>query len=196
MTLRQQLLRVMYPVWMKLTRLTGKNTVILKNEYGAMPPASIYELGFPLTDGKQQSLSAYKGRKLLLVNTASDCGYTAQYSELQQLSEQYPDKLVVIAFPSNDFKQQEKKTDSEIARFCFNQYNIHFPLAAKSGVLKNKDQNEVYQWLTDKEKNGWNSKAPSWNFVKYLVNEDGILTHYFDPSISPLDEAVQQSLRS
>lgn len=192
MTLRQRILKVLYPVLLSVTRLLRKNTVVLRNEYGAMPPASFYDLDIPLSGGVSQPLAQHKGKKVLLVNTASNCGYTAQYGELQQLQERHHD-LVVIAFPSNDFREQEKGTDNEIAAFC-SVYNVNFPLASKSSVLKKPQQNRVYQWLTDKEKNGWNTKQPSWNFSKYLVNEDGILTHYFDPSISPLSTEVESAI--
>jgi glutathione peroxidase len=192
MTLRQRILKVFYPVLLAVTKAFRKNTVVLQNEYGAMPPASFYDLSIPLSNGASQPLAQHKGKKVLIVNTASNCGYTAQYGELQQLQERHKD-LVVIAFPSNDFKEQEKGTDSEIAAFC-SVYNVGFPLASKSSVLKKPQQNPVYQWLTDKEKNGWNTKQPSWNFSKYLVNEDGVLTHYFDPSISPLSAEVEKAI--
>ena len=192
MTLRQRILKVLYPVLLSVTKLFRKNTVVLRNEYGAMPPASFYELSIPLSNGGSQSMAQHKGKKVLLVNTASNCGYTAQYGELQRLQENHPD-LKIIAFPSNDFKEQEKGTDAEIAAFC-SEYNVEFALASKSSVLKKPQQSPVYQWLTDKEKNGWNTKQPSWNFSKYLVNEDGILTHYFDPSISPLSAEVEKAI--
>jgi glutathione peroxidase len=193
MTLRQRLLKVFYPVLLSVTKLLRKNTIVLRNENGALPPHSFYELSVPLSNGLTQPMAQHKGKKVLVVNTASNCGYTAQYGELQQLQERYRD-LIVIAFPSNDFREQEKGPDAEIAAFC-SVYNVDFPLASKSSVLKKPQQNPVYQWLTDPEKNGWNTKQPSWNFSKYLVNEDGILTHYFDPSISPLSAEVEDALK-
>jgi glutathione peroxidase len=125
-----------------------------------------------------------------LVNTASNCGYTNQYEELQQLYEQYNNRLVILGFPSNDFKEQEKGNDDEIARFCKINYGVTFPLMKKSVVIKGAGQNPVFQWLSDAAQNGWNTKTPSWNFSKYLVNESGMLTHYFDPAISPLSKEV------
>jgi len=126
----------------------------------------------------------------LLVNTASDCGYTEQYDALQQLYEQNEDKLVVIGFPANDFKQQEKGTDEEIAQFCKLNFGVTFPLMKKSSVIKGEEQNVVFQWLTDSAKNGWNGKYPSWNFCKYIVSAGGVLTHYFGSSVSPLSREV------
>lgn len=192
MTLRQRLLKVFYPALISITKLFRKNIVVLQNEYGAMPPYPFYDLSIQLSNGVSQSMSQHKGKKILIVNTASNCGYTAQYGELQQLQERYHD-LVIIAFPSNDFKEQEKGTDAEIAALC-DKYKVAFPLAVKSTVLKKPQQNPIYQWLTDNEKNGWNTKQPSWNFSKYLINEDGILTHYFDPSILPLSAEVLKAI--
>ena len=126
----------------------------------------------------------------MLVNTASDCGYTNQYDDLQKLHETLHDKLMVIGFPANDFKEQEKGNDEEIAQFCKINFGVTFPLAKKNSVKKGKDQQEVFRWLTDKSRNGWNNKQPSWNFSKYLVDEHGILTNYFDPAISPRSEQM------
>ena len=101
---------------------------------------------------------------------------------------------MVIGFPANDFKEQEKGNDEDIAQFCKMNFGVTFPLVRKSTVIKGRDQQEVFQWLTDKTKNGWNSKQPSWNFSKYLVNEMGTLTNYFDPAIPPLSEAITGEL--
>ena len=127
---------------------------------------------------------------MLLVNTASDCGYTGQYDELQKLYEEYQNKLIVIGFPANDFKEQEKGSDEEIAQFCKINYGVTFPLIKKSSVIKGNSQNEVYQWLSNKNLNGWNDQQPTWNFSKYLINEEGALTNYFAPFISPLSKDV------
>ena len=97
---------------------------------------------------------------------------------------------MVLGFPANDFKEQEKGTDDEIETFCKVNFGVTFPLMKKSIVIKGTGQNEVFQWLTDAGKNGWNNQAPTWNFSKYLVNEEGVLTHYFDTSVSPLSPEV------
>lgn len=137
----------------------------------------------------------FKGKKILFVNTASDCGYTDQYDALQKLYEDNKDKLMIIGFPANDFKEQEKGTDEEIAQFCKINYGVTFPLVKKTSVIPGHDQHPVFQWLSDKTKNGWTNKKPSWNFSKYLVNEDGILTNYFDPSISPTSREVVAAIK-
>ena len=109
---------------------------------------------------------------------------------MQKLADDQKDKLLVIGFPANDFKEQEKGTDEEIAQFCKMNFGVSFPLAKKSVVIRSAQQNPVYQWLTDSTRNGWNKKPPTWNFTKYLVNEEGKLTHYFGPSVSPLSKDV------
>ena len=195
MTGRQKKLKVVYPLWIACTRLLGKNTKIAENAKHARPVQSIYELSVPLNNGNSLPLQAYKGKKLLLVNTASNCGYTNQYEELQQLYKQFSNQLEIIAFPANDFKEQEKGDDNDIAQFCQVNFGVTFPLAKKSVVVKSGDQNNIFQWLTDKTKNGWNEKPPSWNFSKYLINEQGMLTHYFDPSVSPLSEEVVKAVK-
>lgn len=195
MSLRQKILKAVYPAFSALQRMTGKGNKIITNEKKVVPPSSLYDLSATLNNDDTLLLSALKGKKILIVNTASDCGYTGQYDELQKLYEQHKDKLTVIGFPANDFKEQEKGTDEEIAQFCKINYGVTFPLVKKSSVKKNKDQNEVFRWLTDKNKNGWNDRSPSWNFSKYLVDENGILINYFGPSVSPLNESVVNAIK-
>lgn len=193
MTLRQKVLKAIYPAWMWYAKLRGKNVTELKNEQ-KQPPVSFYTLKGTLNNGTAFDFSSLKGKKIMLVNTASDCGYTDQYDALQKLSEEYKDKLVVIGFPANDFKQQEKGTDEEIAQFCKLNFGVTFPLMKKSVVIKTAGQNEVFQWLTDSAKNGWNKKPPSWNFAKYIVNEEGVLTNYFGSSVSPVSTEVRKAI--
>lgn len=196
MTVRQKVLKVIYPMLTGYNRLFKKNIRIIANKENIFPFKSIYDLSVQLNDGSRLFFKELKGKKIMLVNTASDCGYTGQYVELQKLYQQYKEKLVVIAFPANDFQQQEKRTDEEIEKFCTYNYGVSFPLAAKSIVIRSPKQNEIYQWLTDKSKNGWNEQQPSWNFSKYIVNEEGILTNYFDPAISPLSDEVLNMMKN
>lgn len=183
MTYRQKVLKAVYPAFMWITKLTGTNTK-MKNESAKSPVVSFYDLSATQIDGKELKFADFKGKKLLLVNTASDCGYTNQYADLQKLYDQFKDKLLVIGFPANDFKEQEKGSDEEIAQFCQKNYGVTFPVMKKSVVIKSAQQNPVYQWLTDSSKNGWCNQQPSWNFSKYLVDENGVLANYFDPSVS------------
>ena len=178
----------------RLNGLFGKRSKVLVNKKNIQPFQSFYSLSVRLNNGALLSFDSLKGRKLLLVNTASDCGYTHQYSDLQKLYEEHHGKLTVVAFPANDFQKQEKGSDEEIGNFCKTNYAVTFPIALKSSVVKGNDQQEVFQWLTDKAKNGWNSQSPSWNFSKYLVNEKGVLTNYFDPAVSPLSEEVLKAI--
>jgi glutathione peroxidase len=140
-------------------------------------------------------LHEWKGKKILIVNTASDCGYTEQYKDLETLHRKYGNSVKVIAFPSNDFGEQEKGSDAEIIHFCQDNFGVHFPVAKKTTVIKSADQHPVFKWLTSKDENGWNDHAPKWNFCKYLINEQGILTHYFDPTLSPLSKTVLDAIK-
>ena len=188
MTYRQKILKAVYPAWMWWTKLKGKNVTELSNRQ--KPPVSFYSLKDTLNNGSELDFATLQGKKVLLVNTASDCGYTNQYDDLQKLYEANNDSLIVIGLPANDFKEQEKGTDEEIAKFCKINFGVSFPLMKKSVVVKETDQNEVFKWLTDSTRNGWNNKGPSWNFTKYLVNEEGVLTNYFGPSVSPMSRDV------
>ncbi len=175
---------------MWFTKTTGINSTSLSNK-DSMPFISLYTLQSQQIDGQQLNLTQYRGKKILMVNTASDCGYTGQYEALEKLYQTYKDKLIVIGFPANDFKEQEKGTDESIAIFCKINYGVTFPIMKKSSVLKGQNQNEIFQWLSSKEKNGWNEQAPNWNFCKYLVNEQGKLIRYFASSVEPLSEEVK-----
>lgn len=152
-----------------------------------------YRLSFTSLDGKKVNFSDFKGKKVLIVNTASKCGFTPQYADLQTLSNQYKGKLVVIGFPSNDFGKQEPGTNEEIGEFCQKNYGVTFLMMEKSTV-KGADKNTVYQWLTDKNKNGWNTDEPSWNFCKYLVDENGNLLKFYSSKVKPLDEQITNEL--
>jgi glutathione peroxidase len=192
LTARQRALQWIYPLLMKGG---DKKSRTLSNEQSIMPPTSFYSLHVLLNNNNRLSFEGLRGKKVLLVNTASDCGYTAQYAELQKLHEQYKSTLVIIGFPANDFKEQEKKTDEEINQFCTVNFGVTFFLSKKSTILKGSAQHEVYQWLSNKDKNGWCRQAPKWNFSKYLVSEQGVLTHYFDPAVSPLSDVVITAIK-
>jgi len=193
MTARQKILKAVYPIMMWFTKSTGINCNTRSNNE-VFPVVAIYELKSQLTDGTQLDLNVYKGKKLLLVNTASDCGYTGQYDGLEKLYQTYKDKLVVIGFPANDFKEQEAGTNENIAAFCKINYGVTFPLMKKSSVIKSTNQNVIFQWLCSKQKNGWNEQAPVWNFCKYLVDEQGKLVNYFAPTVDPLSDEVKKAI--
>ena len=196
MTLKQRMLKAIYPLIILTSKLNGRHNHIHNNKDNIPPHTSVYTIPYELNNGGIEKLSAYKGKKILIVNTASDCGYTHQYEGLQKLYSQYAGKLMVIGFPSNDFKEQEKGDDATIAAFCKTNYGITFPLVKKSVVIKSPAQHKIFKWLTDKKENGWLDKAPSWNFCKYLINETGMLTHFFEPSVDPFDKGLITAIQS
>lgn len=193
MTFRQNMLRWAYPVISWGSRLAKKNAESIVKEKAIDPAVSLYTIPVTMIDGTSMTLESFKGKKILIVNTASDCGYTGQYEGLQKLHERYKDKLVVIGFPANNFKEQEKGSDAEIASFCKKNYGVDFLLAQKSDVIKGANQHPIFKWLTDPSQNGWNDKAPGWNFSKYLVSENGQLIGYFGSAVEPetLDKFIQ-----
>jgi glutathione peroxidase len=193
MTYRQKLLKAIYPAWMWWAKLTGTNTKALSNEKAA-PSVSFYTLKDTLIDGTPFSFEALKGKKVMLVNTASNCGYTDQYEDLQKLYEANKDKLVIIGFPANDFKEQEKGDDKSIAEFCKKNYGVTFTLMSKSSVIKSAHQNKVFKWLTDAALNGWNNQPPTWNFCKYIVDEEGRLINYFGATVEPFNKDIINAL--
>ena len=195
MSYRQSILKTMYPVIMFPGKIMGAKNAVQLNSAGKQPIQSFYALNAVLNNGDSISFETFRGKKVLLVNTASDCGYTGQYKELETLYQQYKNNVVVIGFPANDFKEQEKKSDADIATFCKVNYGVTFLLMRKGSVVKGSEQHSVYQWLSQPAANGWCSKAPVWNFCKYLVNEEGVLKAYFPQTVSPLDEVVTTQLR-
>jgi glutathione peroxidase len=195
MTFKQKFLKTIYPTLMWFTKLVGTNATIGENNNHVKPLVSFYNLKNNLINGDTLLFKNLVGKKILIVNTASDCGYTNQYEALQQLANEYSNSLIILGFPANDFKNQETKNDADIATFCKKNYGVTFSMMQKSIVVKNDHQNEVYQWLTNANLNGWNNKYPSWNFCKYLIDENGVLTHYFDPSISPLSAPIINAIK-
>lgn len=147
-------------------------------------PASIYDFKVPALDGSTIDFAQYKGKKILIVNTASKCGLTPQYEGLEQLYQQYKDKLVIIGFPANNFMSQEPGTNEEIATFCQKNYGVSFPMAEKISV-KGKNMAPIYVWLTQKNYNNLENSSVSWNFQKYLIDEKGNLVAVFSPRTLP-----------
>jgi glutathione peroxidase len=195
MSYRQSILKTMYPIIMKATGTAGSKQV-QENKAIVKGTVEFYTLTTKDIAGNTFSFEQFKGKKVLIVNTASDCGYTGQYENLEKLSKQFKDNLVVVGFPANDFKNQETKDDQAIAAFCQKNYGVSFPLMSKSVVVKSAVQNPVYSWLASANLNGWCNQAPAWNFCKYLINEQGVLTHYFPMSIDPLDPIVLEAIKN
>ncbi|MBK9742729.1 MAG: glutathione peroxidase [Saprospiraceae bacterium] len=145
---------------------------------------SFYDLKAMSLDGESIDMSKYKGKKIIVLNVASKCGYTPQYADWQKFYESNKDQVEVLGFPCNQFLGQEPGSSDEIATFCQKNYGVTFQMFDKVDV-KGDQQHAIYQWLTDPSKNGWNSEVPSWNFCKYLINEEGKLTHFFGSKIKP-----------
>jgi glutathione peroxidase len=195
MTIRQYLLKALYPVIMLLGKISPAKNAVQVNKDNKEPIVSFYSLQSTAINGDTIQFSQFKGMKVLIVNTASDCGYTGQYAELEKLYEQEKDKLVIIGFPANDFKEQEKRNNDEIASFCKKNYGVSFLLMQKSVVLKKENQNSVFQWLTDAAKNGWCNQQPVWNFSKYIVDETGKLQYFYANTVSPEDPHFIKSIQ-
>jgi glutathione peroxidase len=154
------------------------------------PMATFHALSANDINGNPVQMSQFAGKKLLVVNTASECGYTPQYKQLQELYEAYKDKgLVVIGFPCNDFGGQEPGTAQEIEQFCQKNYGVTFPLMEKVRI-KGNDPSPVYKWLTRKAENGVLDADVKWNFHKFLINEQGHLVKVLGSGIEPGDEEI------
>lgn len=194
-SIKRKILRMLYPFILKVGK-SGKNATILKNSNNVSPSVQIDFSLLLFSNLKALEQHKLAGKKVMIVNTASDCGYTGQYAELQTIYDNFEEELMIIAVPANDFGKQEQGNDESISQFCKVNYGVTFLVAKKSVVIKGEDQHPIYQWLSNANLNGWNNHAPDWNFGKYLINENGILTHYFGPSISPLDDVVIDAIRS
>ena len=155
---------------------------------------SIHAFKVKSIDGTTINLAAYKGKKILIVNTASKCGYTPQYEALQKVYAQYKDKLVIIGFPCNQFGGQEPGTNEEIVSFCQKNYGVSFPLADKIDV-KGENIAPIYQWLTQKSKNGVVDATITWNFNKFLLDEQGKMIAYFPSNVKPDSDDIIARLK-
>lgn len=187
MTIKQKLIKLLYPLIMKAEKKETKH--IHRNPDGVQPAIPFHSLEATLNNKHPFYFSQLKGKKVLLVNVASNCGYTPQYTELEALYQQHKNKLVILGFPANDFKEQEPGSDEEIASFCKVNFGVTFPLFQKQSVVDTAG-NRVYKWLTDPAENGWNNQKPTWNFCKYLVDENGKLLAFFPAAASPLGNEI------
>lgn len=151
---------------------------------------SFYDLKAKTIDGQELNFSTLKGKKVLIVNTASKCGYTPQYEDLEKLYQTYKDKnFIIIGFPANDFMHQEPASNADIKEFCKKNYGVSFLMMEKITV-KGKDIAPVYQWLTEKEKNGKLDSSVKWNFQKYMIDEKGNLYDFAAPKEEPFSDKI------
>jgi glutathione peroxidase len=189
MNIKQRILKAAYPLVMKMSKQNHLNNI--KNE---KPTTDFFNLKITLNNGAELLMDSFKGKKIMIVNTASECGFTGQYDQLEKLYQKHKERLIIIGFPSNEFGNQEKGSNETIASFCKINYGVSFPLAIKGEVLKSDTQQDVYKWLTDSKLNGWNNQVPTWNFCKYLINENGVLEDFFNSGIDPLGKEVEEGL--
>jgi glutathione peroxidase len=165
---------------------TVKNQTQLNEDVMAK---SFYDFKMKDLNGKEVDFSSFKGKKIMVVNVASKCGYTPQYEALQKLYEANSDKLVILGFPANNFGGQEPGSNEEIQSFCSENYGVTFPMFEKISV-KGFDKDPLYRWLSDASMNGWNNEEPSWNFCKYILDEKGELIKFLPSKVAPLDQQI------
>lgn len=154
---------------------------------------SFFELKSRSLAGDTVAMSQFAGKKVVVLNVASKCGYTPQYADWQKFYEENKESVVVLGFPSNDFGRQEPGTAEEITEFCERNYGVTFPMFEKA-VVKGEGKHPVYVWLSDPKLNGWNKEEPTWNFCKYLINEKGELTHFFGSNVKPSSQEFFNAL--
>lgn len=155
---------------------------------------SIHQFKVKSIDGGVIDFAKFKGKKILVVNTASKCGYTPQYEALEKVYETYKDKLVIVGFPANNFGSQEPGSNDEIQQFCKARFGVTFPLASKVSV-KGDDTAPIYKWLTSKDQNGVLDATIAWDFNKFLLDEDGKMIAYFPSKVKPDDEEILKYLK-
>lgn len=157
------------------------------------PSTSVFDISIQALDGTPLDLSTFKGKKILVVNTASQCGYTPQYEGLQALYEANKERLVVLGCPCNQFGGQEPGSAEQIATFCSSRFQVSFPMTEKLDV-KGDNQHPLYQWLCNKSQNGALDASVSWNFNKFLLDENGQLMAYYPSSTSPDDTDLLEAI--
>ena len=172
---------------------SNKREVAVAPANAHAPAKSLYDFTVKSLDGKPVSLSGFKGKKVVILNVASKCGFTPQYADWEKFYKEHGNKVIVLGFPANNFGSQEPGSSEEIASFCQKNYGVTFPMFEKVSVL-GADQSPLYKWLTDKSLNGWNDKVPTWNFCKYVINEKGELTHFFASKVKPDDEEFKKAV--
>jgi glutathione peroxidase len=174
---------------------TDKATATNTSSSAGMTTANtIYKFNTPSIEGGTIDFSKYKGKKILIVNTASKCGYTPQYEGLEKLYKDNKDKLVVIGFPANNFGGQEPGTNEEIQEFCKLRYGVTFPLSQKVDVVGD-NADPIFKWLTTKDQNGVLDAKIAWNFNKFLLDENGKLLAYFPSKVKPESEEIAAYLK-
>lgn len=191
------MLKIIIPAAILFSCAAKNNTPAMTNETPAtaetVAAKSIYDFKVAALESGTIDFASFKGKKILVVNTASECGFTKQYEGLQALHEKYKDKLVIVGFPANNFGGQEPGTNEEIGAFCKKNYGVSFPMAAKISV-KGDDAAPIYQWLCNKKENGVLDAEVGWNFNKFLLDENGTLLAHFESKVAPMSEEITGKL--
>ncbi|MGE8434159.1 glutathione peroxidase [Chryseobacterium joostei] len=177
-----------------LQSCTNQKSEISKAKTKELMGKTIYDFKVEGLDGKEINFADFKGNKILIVNTASECGFTPQYADLEKVYEEYKDKLVVVGFPANNFGGQEPGTNTEIGAFCQKNYGVTFPMAAKVSV-KGDDIAPIFKYLTEQELNGVKNTSILWNFTKFLIDENGKLIDTYVSTTKPTSESITKHLK-
>lgn len=173
--------------------MSDKSEVAVGAESAPAPKKTLYDFTVKTIEGKAVSLKQFRGKKVVVLNTASKCGFTPQFEDWEAFYKEHGSKIIVLGFPANNFKNQDPGSNEEIAEFCKKNYGVTFPMFEKVDVI-GENQAPLYKWLSDKSMNGVNDKAPSWNFCKYVINEKGELTHFFPSKVKPTDEEFKAAV--
>ncbi len=188
---------IAFAAFLALTACTTNRSASVPAEKpsGKTATASFYDFKLKTLAGDETiDFNRFRGKKVVILNTASECGYTPQYADWQAFYEKNLEKVIVIGIPSNQFGGQEPGSNAEIKTFCQKNYGVTFPMFEKTEV-KGEGKSPLYRWLTDKSLNGWNEQEPTWNFCKYVVGEDGELLRFFNSKVKPTDEAFLAAVR-
>ncbi len=191
--MKNPILRIASLLGISFSFLTSFTTDKLITRRAYSGAKNIYEFTMRTIDGKELSFSQFKGKKILIVNVASECGYTPQYKPLQELHEKYGNKVQIIGFPANNFGAQEPGSNEEIKGFCTKNYGVTFQMMEKISV-KGDDMHPLYKWLSNKEENGTCNDAPKWNFCKYLIDENGRILKFFGSKVDPMSPEITSLL--
>lgn len=186
-------MKKIFSVLLLVTAFTSSNLNAQTKMSSSADKNSVYQFSTKALDGSTINFSDFKGKKILIVNTASECGYTPQYEGLEALYEKYKEKLVIVGFPANNFGGQEPGSNTEIGAFCKKNYGVTFPMAEKVSV-KGSDTAPIYNWLTHKSENGVLDAEIKWNFNKFLLDENGHVIAKFDSGVTPMSEEITGKL--
>jgi glutathione peroxidase len=181
-----------YSIIVFLSSCFGFKTEV-KNVQQTNAVTSFYDLSFKDIDGQPVDLNTFKGKPILIVNTASKCGFTPQFEELESFYKTYKNQAYVIGVPCNDFGNQDPGQEAEIKSFCQRNYGVTFLMTEKMTIKESPSP--LYKWLTSKTENGWNEQKPSWNFCKYIISADGQLVAFYGSAVKPHSDEIKKAMK-